>query len=95
MDSAVPSFEGNSEAVSLDGSQQEQVFLTETRVSNKQLPYPQMRGVCTLFSHWFPRGKRFSRAEKESRWKTYKAKIFREYHRLIKGLFSKYITQFI
>lgn len=84
--------EGTSEAPSQDGSQpdsqEEQVFLTEKRVPNKQLPFPMMRGVCHLHAHWFPKGKRFSTEERASRWVTYKAKIKREYGRIIKGKFS-------
>ena len=75
----------SSEAPSQEESQRDQVFLTETRVPNKQMPFPQMRGIIQLHGHWFPPGKRYSKVEKDKRWKEYKAKIRREYGRVIRG----------
>ena len=75
----------SSEAPSQEESQQDQVFLTETRVPNKQLPFPMMRGIIHLYGHWYPKGKRFTKEEKAERWTAYKSKILREYGRVIKG----------
>ena len=64
---------------------QEQTFVT--RVKSRHLDHSQMRGVVALFRSYFPRipGKRMSKADKASRWSSYKNRVFQDYCRVING----------
>ena len=64
----------------------QEVVIQNGNVSNRQLTYPQIRGVIQIFNHHFPKnGKRMSKDERARRWLTYKNKIFRDYGRVITG----------
>ena len=71
-------------------SQQQQIFVSTTRVKNQHLTLAQMRGVIQIFNHYFPKNqkKRLNKEEKNRRWISYKNRIYREYKRIITGKFS-------
>lgn len=90
LQSTFESIGNTSEVNSPSSSQQQQLFVTTTRVKNQHLSLAQMRGVIQIFNHYFPKtpGKRMNREEKNRRWVSYKNRIYREYKRIITGKFS-------
>ena len=90
LQSTLDSVEGISEAASPSSSQQQQLFVTTTKVKNQHLSLAQMRGVIQIFNHYFPRkpGKRMNREEKNRRWNSYKSRIYQEYKRIITGKYA-------
>ena len=75
-------------------SQDIDVEIVDPRYRNKHLTLAQMRGIIPLFNHYFNlkdqfgNKKKISRQEKQSRWISYKNKIWRDYRRAIKGTFA-------
>ena len=90
LQSTLDSMDGLSDVASPSSSQQQQVFVTTTRVKNQHLSLAQMRGVVQIFNHYFPKtpGKRMNKDEKRRRWISYKSKIYQEYKRIITGKFA-------
>ena len=90
LQSTFDSIDGISEAASPSSSQQQQVFVTTTKVKNQHLSLAQMRGVIQIFNHYFPKkpGKRMNREEKNRRWTSYKSRIYQEYKRIITGKYA-------
>ena len=81
---------GASSLGSPSSSQQQQIFVSTTRVKNQHLSLAQMRGVIQIFNHYFPKNpkKRMNKDEKNRKWTSYKNRIYREYKRIITGKYS-------
>ena len=62
--------------------------------TQQHLSFAQARGIIQLFNYYFRekdsngRTKRLPRAEKDKRWKLYKAKVYQDYNRLVRGNFN-------
>ena len=75
-------------------SQDMDVQILDPQYKNRHLTLAQMRGIIPLFNHYFVlkdqfgNKKKISRQEKQSRWISYKNKIWRDYKRAIKGTFA-------
>ena len=62
-----------------------------SRSRKPHIPYAQIRGIVQLFNFYFVvkdaqgRTRRFSRQESDSRWASYKNKVFEDYGKVVKG----------
>lgn len=62
--------------------------------TQQHLSFAQARGIIQLFNYYFRekdsngRTKRLPRTEKDRRWKLYKAKVYQDYNRLVRGNFN-------
>ena len=87
MNSSVPSV-SNFESV-----EDEIAYLTNVK-TQQHLSHAQARGIIPLFNYYFRtkdskgRTKRLPKQEKDTRWRHYKTKVYKQYNRLVKGTFN-------